>query len=100
MKQVYGHVIERGFPWIQRAFVVDDWYITAYEPIKDIHGQIVGMLYVGILESKYGDIKNSSPFPPLFHDTHVNGPCRVIYSFAEVLEKERGRSSHERISLD
>jgi hypothetical protein len=52
MKQVYGHVIERGLPWIQRVFVVDDWNITAYEPIKDIHGQIVGMLYVGILESK------------------------------------------------
>jgi two-component system NtrC family sensor kinase len=58
MKEVYGHVIERGLPWIQRAFVVDDWYITAYEPIRDIQGQIVGMLYVGILESKYADIKN------------------------------------------
>jgi two-component system, NtrC family, sensor kinase len=57
MKEVYGHVVERGLPWIQRAFVVDDWYITAYEPIKGIQGQIVGMLYVGMLESKYADIK-------------------------------------------
>ena len=60
MKEVDGHVIERGLPWIQRAFVVDDWYITAYEPIRDIQGQIVGMLYVGILESKYADIKNKT----------------------------------------
>jgi two-component system NtrC family sensor kinase len=60
MKEVYGHVIEKGLPWIQRAFVVDDWYITAYEPIRDIQGQIVGMLYVGILESKYADIKNKT----------------------------------------
>ena len=58
MKEVYGQVIERGLPWIQRAFVVDDWYITAYEPIRDIEGQIVGMLYVGVLESKYAEIKN------------------------------------------
>jgi len=58
MKEVYGHVIEKGLSWIQRAFVVDDWYITAYEPIRDVQGQIVGMLYVGILEGKYADIKN------------------------------------------
>jgi two-component system NtrC family sensor kinase len=57
MKEVFGQVIEKGLPWVQRAFVVDDWYITAYEPIRDIQDNIVGMLYVGILESKYADIK-------------------------------------------
>jgi len=44
-------------PWIHRAFVVDDWYITAYEPIRDIQDKIVGMLYVGMLESKYAVMK-------------------------------------------
>jgi len=39
-------------PWIQRAFVVDDWYIPAYEPILDIQEKIVGMLYVGMMESE------------------------------------------------
>ena len=57
MKEVFGRVIEKGLPWVQRAFVVDDWYITAYEPIRDIQGNIVGMLYVGMLESKYTAIK-------------------------------------------
>jgi two-component system NtrC family sensor kinase len=57
MKEVYGQVIEKGFPWTQRAFVVDAWYITAYEPIRDIEDKIVGMLYVGMLESKYAAIK-------------------------------------------
>ncbi len=31
-----------------RAFVVDAWYLTAYEPIKDRNGYLVGMLYVGV----------------------------------------------------
>jgi hypothetical protein len=35
-----------------RAFVVNAWYITAYEPIVDAGGQVVGVLYVGIKESQ------------------------------------------------
>ncbi|MEW6375764.1 MAG: cache domain-containing protein [Thermodesulfobacteriota bacterium] len=55
--EVYQQVFEQGLPWIQRAFVVDDWYITAYEPIRDIQDKIVGILYVGMLESKYAVMK-------------------------------------------
>jgi two-component system NtrC family sensor kinase len=43
-----------------RAFVVSDWYITAYEPITDIFGEKVGMLYVGVLEGKYAAIRNKA----------------------------------------
>ncbi len=57
MKEVQEQVLEKGLPWIQRAFVVDEWYITAYEPIKDIEDRIVGILYVGILENKYAMMK-------------------------------------------
>jgi two-component system NtrC family sensor kinase len=57
MKEVQEHVLEKGMPWIQRAFVVEDWYITAYEPIRDIQDKIVGILYVGMLESKYAIMK-------------------------------------------
>jgi two-component system NtrC family sensor kinase len=57
MKEVQEQVLEKGLPWIQRAFVVDDWYITAYEPIRDIQDKIVGILYVGMLESKYAVMK-------------------------------------------
>jgi two-component system NtrC family sensor kinase len=57
MKEVQEQVIERGLPWIHRAFVVDDWYITAYEPIRDVQDKIIGMLYVGLLESKYAIMK-------------------------------------------
>jgi two-component system NtrC family sensor kinase len=57
MKEVQEQVLAKGLPWIQRAFVVDDWYITAYEPIRDIQDNIVGILYVGMLESKYATMK-------------------------------------------
>ena len=53
MKEVGEHVLEKGLSWVHRAYVVDDWYITAYEPIRDIEDNIVGILYVGLLETKY-----------------------------------------------
>ncbi|KJJ84829.1 integral membrane sensor signal transduction histidine kinase [Candidatus Omnitrophus magneticus] len=58
-KLVYEKVVERGESWIDRAFVVTDWYLTAYEPIRDIHGDIVGILYVGILEKPFREISRN-----------------------------------------
>ena len=57
-EEVYDKVVRQGEPWIDRAYVVNDWYITAYEPIKDSGGNIIGMLYVGMLEQKYNDIRS------------------------------------------
>jgi two-component system NtrC family sensor kinase len=37
---------------------VTAWYITAYRPIKDIAGQTIGILYVGMLERPYIDLRN------------------------------------------
>jgi len=59
MREVQEQVLERGSPWVQRAFVVDGWYITAYEPIVDVENKIVGMLYVGMMESKYASLKEN-----------------------------------------
>src|SRR5690606_13488396 len=50
-------VVRKGRPWIDRAFVVNHWYITAYEPIRNLTGGIIGMLYVGVLEQKYVDLR-------------------------------------------
>lgn len=46
-------VLGKGQVFADRAFVVDDWYITAYEPIRDPDNQIIGALYVGLLEAPY-----------------------------------------------
>jgi two-component system NtrC family sensor kinase len=59
-EDVYNQVIGEGEPWIGRAYVVNNWYITAYEPVKNIIGDVIGMLYVGILEQKYVDLKNQA----------------------------------------
>jgi len=59
-QEVKEHVLGKGERWTDRAFVVSDWYITAYEPIEDIFGNRVGMLYVGVLEEKYVDIRNNA----------------------------------------
>ena len=56
-ENVYDAVVRRGEQWIDRAYVVRDWYITAYEPIRDYGGAIIGMLYVGLLEGKYVEVR-------------------------------------------
>jgi two-component system NtrC family sensor kinase len=56
-EEVYRRVILEGQRWVGRAFVVNDWYITAYEPITNPAGEPIGMLYVGILERPYTDLR-------------------------------------------
>ena len=46
-------VLDRGGTWAAPAFVVNDWYITAYEPIRDPQGAIIGSLYVGLLRAPF-----------------------------------------------
>ncbi len=53
--------ILNGQSYNGRAFVVDDWYLTAYKPIV-INGQVEGILYVGLKE------KNLSVFKHVFND--------------------------------
>ena len=51
--EVRNRVLTEGDTWLARAFVVNDWYVSAYEPIHDSNGQRVGMLYVGFLEAPF-----------------------------------------------
>ncbi len=54
--EVRKAVLEEGKAWIDRAFVVNGSYIAACEPIRNIEDQIVGILYVGMLERPYLDV--------------------------------------------
>ncbi len=50
---VREQVLERGEHWVDRAFVVNDWYISAYDSINNVRGERVGMLYAGFLEAPF-----------------------------------------------
>ncbi len=50
-------VLLRGETWLDSAFVVNDWYVSAYEPLLDAAGERVGMLYVGYLERPFRYLK-------------------------------------------
>ena len=40
--------VMRGETFTGRAYVVNNWFIAAYEPFRDAGNKIIGMLYVGI----------------------------------------------------
>jgi methyl-accepting chemotaxis protein len=58
INQVISTVMS-GKTYSGRAFVVDKWYIAAYEPIKDNSGSVVGMLYVGIPQESVASLRKA-----------------------------------------
>ena len=56
--EVCDTVLKRGETWRGRAFIVKDWYISEYAPIRNYAGEVIGMLSVGILENTYTAIRN------------------------------------------
>jgi two-component system NtrC family sensor kinase len=59
-EEVNQRVLRQGGTWTGPAFVVNNWYLSAYEPIKDVEDNVIGMLYVGILEEKFADLKRNT----------------------------------------
>ncbi|SMX44298.1 sensor histidine kinase [Actibacterium lipolyticum] len=57
---VRAAVLDEGRVWLDRAFVVNDWYVSAYEPIVDSYGKRVGMLYVGFLDTPFFEAKRQT----------------------------------------
>lgn len=57
---VDDQIFLKGESWIARAFVVNDWYISAYEPIRAVTGEIIGILYVGLLEQEFKDMERET----------------------------------------
>ncbi|MBN1825834.1 MAG: cache domain-containing protein [Candidatus Eisenbacteria bacterium] len=57
--EVRREVLEGNRRWRARAWVVDSWYLSGYEPLHDPDGRIIGMLYVGLLEEPYNEIRSS-----------------------------------------
>ena len=50
---VCEEVLDRGGLWLAPAFVVNDWYLVANEPMEDPSGRTIGVLGVGLLEAPF-----------------------------------------------
>jgi len=59
-KEVFEKVLRRGGRWVGKAQVVHDWYIMSYEPIRNVHNDIVGFLSVGMLERMFADMRKET----------------------------------------
>ena len=56
---VHDRVLGRGDVWLEKAFVVSDWYMSGYMPLNNLAGYRVGMLYVGFLETPYRHLREN-----------------------------------------
>ncbi|MGE4489662.1 MAG: Cache 3/Cache 2 fusion domain-containing protein [Kiritimatiellales bacterium] len=55
---VYKTIL-RGETFRGRAYVVDSWYITAYQPIRDRESRIIGAVYVGLNQNSLNILTNA-----------------------------------------
>ncbi len=59
---VHEKVLDGGGTWSAAAFAVNDWYFSAFEPIKDPQERTIGVLSVGLLQTPFvhqcGDISS------------------------------------------
>lgn len=53
-----AQTIKSGETYRGTAYVVNAWYITQYKPIKDANGEVIGCLYVGILQEGVQELRN------------------------------------------
>lgn len=58
-EEVAGVVLSQGKLWSDRAFVLSNWFISAYEPIRDPSGAVIGALYVGMPEQPLLDLRKN-----------------------------------------
>jgi two-component system NtrC family sensor kinase len=58
-QEVTDVVLRQGTEYVGEAFVVNQDYITRYEPLSDHTGQVVGVLYVGTPKSLFMQLLNT-----------------------------------------
>lgn len=61
----------KGNTYNGRAFVVNGWYITAYEPIQDGAGNVIGMLFVGVPQESVEEVRASIMATPVGKSGYV-----------------------------
>jgi len=52
-EEVRTVVLSEGKDYVGRAYVVNEWFITQYAPLRDSRNSVVGSLYVGAREAPF-----------------------------------------------
>jgi two-component system, NtrC family, sensor kinase len=55
-QDVYQKVLVQGQNYSGRVFVVNNWYIGSYEPLRDSRNTVVGMIYAGVRETVFDSL--------------------------------------------
>ncbi len=55
--EVRRKVLETGEIWNGRIWIMNELYRSACQPLQDPDGRTIGMLYVGLLEAPYAELK-------------------------------------------
>jgi len=55
-ENVVAATLQKGETYIGKAVVVDTWNQTAYKPIRNNKGEIIGMFYVGVPHTHYTQV--------------------------------------------
>ncbi len=84
----------QGQTYQGRAFVVNRWYITAYEPIRDASQNIVGMLYVGVPQESVASLRQSI----MAVTVGKTGYVYVLDSKGHYVVSEKGKRDGENIN--
>src|SRR6266702_4682995 len=50
----------RGERYVGRAFVVDAWYLTTYQPLRGAGGRVEGMLFVGLRQDGLESLRRAA----------------------------------------
>jgi len=58
--EIADHVLRHGRRRSSRASVVGEWYVTAYEPLRDPRGATIGALAVGIVAERYESLRSAA----------------------------------------
>jgi methyl-accepting chemotaxis protein len=49
----------KGQTYHGMAYVVDAWYVTAYEPLFDDHDEVIGAIYVGVRQENIPELREA-----------------------------------------
>ena len=109
---IYNAVLRDGKTYYGRAFVVNAWYVTGYEPIYDIDKKVIGILYVGTPEAPFVDLKKNAQqnilligavsliFALLLGLLMSNKLIKPIYSLVNVAEEIAKRDLTKEIRVE